>query len=160
MKALTLWQPWATLIAIGEKTIETRGWKTEYRGPLAIHAAVRPPRPDEFNREIAKALLAKDYRSPEELPLGAIVATVVLQDVFPTRQLELPDLDEDLVRGVPDLEYAYGDFTPGRYGWRIGSVMPVDPVVPIKGARNLWDVPPEIASNLIAHQRAADGVMV
>lgn len=43
MKALTLWQPWASLIAVGAKTIETRGWATNYRGPLAIHAAKRRP---------------------------------------------------------------------------------------------------------------------
>lgn len=39
MKAISLTQPWATLIAIGAKAIETRSWRTEYRGPLAIHAA-------------------------------------------------------------------------------------------------------------------------
>jgi hypothetical protein len=39
MKAISLWQPWATLVAIGAKTIETRGWSTSYRGPIAIHAA-------------------------------------------------------------------------------------------------------------------------
>lgn len=39
MKALTLWQPWASLVALGVKTIETRSWSTGYRGPLAIHAA-------------------------------------------------------------------------------------------------------------------------
>lgn len=39
MKALTLWQPWASLVALGVKTIETRSWSTSYRGPLAIHAA-------------------------------------------------------------------------------------------------------------------------
>ena len=38
MKALTLYQPWATLVAIGAKKIETRSWSTPYRGPLAIHA--------------------------------------------------------------------------------------------------------------------------
>ena len=38
MKALTITQPWATLIAIGAKRFETRGWSTPYRGPLAIHA--------------------------------------------------------------------------------------------------------------------------
>ena len=43
MKALTLWQPWASLIAVGAKTIETRSWSTKYRGPLAIHAAKRRP---------------------------------------------------------------------------------------------------------------------
>lgn len=39
MKALTLTQPYATLVAIGEKRLETRSWRTSYRGPLAIHAA-------------------------------------------------------------------------------------------------------------------------
>lgn len=38
MKALSLWQPWATLIQVGVKWIETRSWRTAYRGPLAIHA--------------------------------------------------------------------------------------------------------------------------
>ena len=36
MKALSLYQPWATAIALGSKRIETRGWPTSYRGPLAI----------------------------------------------------------------------------------------------------------------------------
>ncbi len=44
MKALSLHQPWASLIAEGVKTIETRSRATRYRGPLAIHAAKhRPP---------------------------------------------------------------------------------------------------------------------
>ena len=42
MKALSLRQPWASLIAEGRKTIETRTWRTRYRGPLAIHASARP----------------------------------------------------------------------------------------------------------------------
>lgn len=43
MKALTLHQPWASLIAVGAKKIETRSWSTSYRGPLAIHAAASVP---------------------------------------------------------------------------------------------------------------------
>jgi hypothetical protein len=38
MKSITIIQPWATLIALGEKKYETRGWPTKHRGPLAIHA--------------------------------------------------------------------------------------------------------------------------
>ena len=44
MKALTLTQPWATLVAVGENSIETRSWGTSYRGPLAIHSAKGFPR--------------------------------------------------------------------------------------------------------------------
>lgn len=39
MKAITIWQPWASLWACGAKKFETRGWATSYRGPIAIHAA-------------------------------------------------------------------------------------------------------------------------
>lgn len=47
MKALTLYQPWASLIALGVKTVETRPWATKYRGPLAIHAGkVKPSLPE------------------------------------------------------------------------------------------------------------------
>lgn len=44
MKALTLHQPWATLVALGVKSIETRSWTTSHRGPIAIHAARTMPR--------------------------------------------------------------------------------------------------------------------
>ena len=39
IKALSLWQPWASAIAVGYKHYETRSWKTDYRGWLGIHAA-------------------------------------------------------------------------------------------------------------------------
>jgi activating signal cointegrator 1 len=45
---LTLWQPWASLVALGVKTIETRSWSTKYRGPIAIHAAARRPRASDL----------------------------------------------------------------------------------------------------------------
>lgn len=99
MKALTVHQPWASLIAAGVKRIETRSWSTKHRGPLAIHAAVRDPRWSEF--PMAEYYLASgmailvgtywalDNRSlgPDDpkafapLPLGAIVATCELVDV-------------------------------------------------------------------------------
>jgi len=62
MKALSLRQPWASLIADGRKTIETRTWRTRYRGPLAIHASARP------------------Y---EDLPTGGIVAVALLYGCRP-----------------------------------------------------------------------------
>ena len=42
MKALTIIQPWATLIASGHKMNETRSWKTNYRGEVLIHAGKNP----------------------------------------------------------------------------------------------------------------------
>lgn len=58
MKAITLHQPWASLIALGVKTVETRSWNTNYRGTLAIHAGLHdppmmhlPPLPPRRSRE-------------------------------------------------------------------------------------------------------------
>lgn len=42
MKALSVKQPWANMIASGEKTIELRIWETDYRGPLLICSSKRP----------------------------------------------------------------------------------------------------------------------
>jgi len=41
-KALSVKQPWASLIATGEKTIETRTWPTSYRGELLICSSAKP----------------------------------------------------------------------------------------------------------------------
>lgn len=93
MKALTLRQPWASLIAIGAKTIETRSWSTNHRGPLAIHAGRVPPlgsdmatlvgeQPGVFARWVEAGLVSHDGLE-DRLPLGAVVAIATLADVLP-----------------------------------------------------------------------------
>lgn len=103
MKAITIWQPWSSLLACGAKGFETRSWATSYRGPIAIHAAALSiPRvlkktfpmsewayhPDHDAKEQFMAVLTKafsDYTPIEdimgfldELPTGAVVATANL----------------------------------------------------------------------------------
>lgn len=56
MKTLSLWQPFAQAISLGIKKHETRGWKTDYRGPLAIHAAKKPFRYQDYRRSAVKPL--------------------------------------------------------------------------------------------------------
>lgn len=92
MRALSLWQPWASLIAVGAKTIETRSWGTKYRGPLAIHAAktlegISMVNAGRMCREddaaIAAALSAHGVTVWGDLPLGAVVAVADLVDCVP-----------------------------------------------------------------------------
>ena len=98
MKVLTLHQPWASLIALGVKAIETRSWSTKYRGPLAIHAGVKKPRnvwaqepPDVYDPIAMDRYLeiSEDVHGTGSFlyewrgPLGAIVATCTLVDVVP-----------------------------------------------------------------------------
>lgn len=95
MKVLTIRQPYASLIALGVKTIETRSWSTAYRGPLVFHAAARRPTMDIAGYSCHEERLdhlwwlqhpaAPGHAHPDVslLPLGAIVATCVVADVVP-----------------------------------------------------------------------------
>lgn len=101
MKALTLHQPWATLVALDVKTIETRSWATKHRGPIAIHAGVSAKALDYFCWEadhcgevdecllpLADRVRGEDMprgrmRAVHNLPLGAVVATANLVDCVP-----------------------------------------------------------------------------
>lgn len=133
MKALTLTQPWASLIAISAKKIETRSWSTSYRGPLAIHAAKGFPRDaQDFSRCIRLGVL---FGPHYEYPRGMVVATCRLVACVRT---------EDLLSKSPytpdmtDQEQMFGNYDPGRWGWMLADIKPCDPI-PAKGALSLWE---------------------
>lgn len=127
--ALTLWQPWAWLIAEGLKEFETRGWATKYRGPLAIHAAARKPKLWDANSTIMAALSGRK-RSLVNLERGCIVCVVDLVDCIPAA-------DVANSRHSWDAELAYGDFAPGRHAWKLANVRKF-PAIPAKGSQGLW----------------------
>ncbi len=98
MKVLTLHQPWASLVALGVKTIETRSWSTQYRGPLAIHAAKSVEHEGWqvgdwrwYRGHDGASIIARKWSGQaagkgveaHALHLGAIVATCTLVDVVP-----------------------------------------------------------------------------
>jgi hypothetical protein len=134
MKALTLYQPWATLIAIGVKKIETRSWSTEYRGSLAIHSS------SKWQKE-ARLLLGRDpffkvlyeagYAYKEAHALGAIVAICELEACFPIHTGPLL---------LSAQEKAFGDYTPGRFMWMLDKVQKLEKPITVKGAQGLWNI--------------------
>lgn len=130
MKALTLTQPWAQLVALGLKRVETRSWRTNYRGPFAIHAAKGMPHEawefamDEMSLGVAVA--------PSKLPRGAIVARARLVDVVPV---------EDVRDTISDREHAYGDYSDGRFAWLLEDVRVLGVPVECRGSLGLWTVP-------------------
>jgi hypothetical protein len=65
------------------KQYETRSWATPYRGPLAIHAARRPPDVDVSDL----LLLVQAARVAQPLPLGTVVCVVDLVDVVPATEV-------------------------------------------------------------------------
>lgn len=135
MKALTISQPYASLIAAGEKFVENRTWSTSYRGPLAIHAG-----------------LGSNYLSKEALatyPTGVIVAVA---DLVACRQLgELRSMPETHIQiwtpvGPSLLEVdliLQHEHAQGPWCWILQNVRPVTHY-PLRGAQGIWeaDLPP------------------
>ncbi|WP_447978113.1 ASCH domain-containing protein [Candidatus Nitrospira bockiana] len=137
MKAVTLHQPWASLIAWGEKQYETRSWGTRYRGPLAIHASRRWPLKERsmcWRLDFVRVLIRHGIEHPSDLPLGVILCVVEVQDVVRT----------ELLCGLSDQERAFGNYAPGRFAWQLGHVARLMRPLPCRGRQGLWDVPPEI----------------
>lgn len=87
MKALTIWQPWASLLACGVKKYETRSWATQYRGPIAIHAAKKNVVgtmliPEQIRDEVRKHIEGVIGCEWKDLPVGAVIATAELVNVW------------------------------------------------------------------------------
>lgn len=143
MKALTLTQPWATLVAIGAKRIETRSWSTSFRGPIAIHVAKTfPGACRELCEEHVFRLALRDggYGGElgEDLPRGAVIAAARLVGCFRiTRSgsYQLPT-GEPIEITVP--ERSFGDYTPGRFAWLLADVVKLPAPIPARGSLGLW----------------------
>lgn len=133
MKAITVWQPWASLIVAGMKQYETRGWATKFRGRLAIHAAktenglfIVRQKPLLLNL-VCKWLGIDDI---SELPLGAVIGSAELVDCKPTK-LVVPALSVK--------EHAFGDFSTGRFAWQIDNTVQFAEPIPIAGKQGFWN---------------------
>jgi hypothetical protein len=123
VKALSLTEPWASLVIDGRKRIETRSWPTHYTGPLAIHAAKKPDR-DAIHRF--------GYFT-DELHLGCVLGTVRLDRCF-----RFSSKGSELV-GVSLEELSYGDFTPGRYGFILSNPQRLVEPISVRGLFGLWN---------------------
>jgi hypothetical protein len=140
MKMLSLQQPWATLVVAGAKRYESRSWQTAYRGPLAIHAAVRfPPAARALCRAEPFRTLLREAGYPDwtGLPTGAILGTVRL-----LRCLRVED-----VQDLSPADEALGDFRPGRWAWLLAEPSRLASPVPCRGRLGLFDgpaLPPEL----------------
>jgi hypothetical protein len=147
MKCISLWQPWATLIAIGAKKIETRAWPIWYRGPLAIHAAKKWTtelrtliRAEPFFSVLARAGGFELDEIEERLPLGKIVGVVDVVDCQSTEELNgvINGKVSPLLIGD---EREFGDFSYGRYGWILENPRQLEVSIPFAGRQGLFELP-------------------
>ena len=157
MKTLTLHQPWATLIAAGVKTTETRSWgppKSLIGHRIALHAGKQLIKSQSGlgagTWEMMNTLYGPEWSGL--IPRGKIVATARLADARRVMALDLetgiatldgsPALDGTPARTV--LADPYGDFSPGRWLWFLEDVQPCNPPAPARGAQGLWNWEPPI----------------
>jgi activating signal cointegrator 1 len=157
VKVLSLTQPWATLVAIGAKHIDTRSSSTSYRGPIAIHAGRDSceARVALYADPVLKVLnearihLGRDAR---ELPTGVIVAVAELVSVEPTELLT------NRARGIEALspyEFEFGNYAPRRFGWLLTDVRRLQKPIPCQGALGVWTAPPDIGRRISAELQGA-----
>ena len=134
MKVITILQPYATLIALGEKHIETRGWKADFLGPLLIHAGKSPAMVSECYQEPIKSILLKHgITSPSKMLFGYALAVTKL--VSFTRS-------EVLVKTISATERHLGNYVPGRWGWGLKGTRRLDTAFQLRGAQGLFDWEP------------------
>lgn len=144
MKAITLWEPWATLVAYGYKRFETRSWLTHYRGPLVVHAAKRVPTLAELSPEpIREALKASGLVLVDDFSLGCVLAVVDVTAVYRTETV----LEEGMVAGD---ELVFGDYAPHRYAWRLENLRRLSCPVPMRGRQGLWTLKGEELEGVLA----------
>lgn len=124
MKALTIKQPWATLIMQGDKRFEFRSWQTKYRGDLLIHAG------KGIDKEAMKRL---EKYLPEELPYGKILGKVKLVDCIKMS----PELKELLLKENSDI-YTKSSFQE-NYVWQVSDVEVFENPIDAKGHLSLWE---------------------
>ena len=127
MKVLSIKEPWASLIRDGVKKIETRSWKTKYRGKLYIHASVaKIPKNDLRRNEFVK--LVKD----KKLGYGHIIAEAQLVDCV--------YMDEEFLSKIKnnETEFKCGRYSLGRYAWILEDIKPLSEPIPAKGQLGIW----------------------
>lgn len=150
MKALTIWQPWASLIMAGAKPYEFRGWPApkSLRGQqIAIHAGARPVKRSEVAdlllrlnsdeawttclvKSIALPLLDRVHSSPGVLPLSSILGTARLGE--PIRGHEIVDQFGGVINDS-DRD------THSNWAWPLTSIEVFEPFRPAKGMQGFWD---------------------
>lgn len=132
IKVISLWQPWASLMALGAKRFETRHWTTDYRGTIAIHAARH--RDDESEMyfeypEFAGVLRKGGYRKFDDLPLGAVIAIADFTHIFQTEKLKAK---------ISAQERDFGNYADGRFAWWFQNARMIEPI-PLRGEKGLFD---------------------
>ena len=123
MKALTIKEPWATLIIDGYKKYEFRSWKTNYRGKILIHAGM------SLEKDMLKRFEEYDLKCSK----GEIIGEAELTDCI----LVDKEFNDELIKINP-VVYSKSNHVQ-KYAWKLENVIKYSNPIPIKGKLGLWN---------------------
>ena len=125
MKVLSIIEPFASLIKNKRKFIETRSWKTFYRGELYIHASSKKI-PKEWKNN-------HHYMIINETNYGNIICKCKLVDCIYIDQEFIGNIKENNYQ-----EYLLGIYEIGRYAWILEDIETIDKME-AKGHLGIWN---------------------
>ena len=137
MKAITIIEPWATLLVVGEKQYETRDWKCDYRGLMAIHSGMKIISEYYYslgviecmeNSEVTQGIL-KRHR-------GNVIAIATLKDIH--------SMTDEFINEQTETEQDLGLWKIGRYAWEFTDIKPLPKPIPVRGMPGLWNISDEL----------------
>lgn len=135
MRVISIWQPFATLIVAGFKTIETRK-QPAFSGMVGTRigiAATKIIRPEQ-RLAVADPEFAAHYQATglpplDELPAGAVIGSVLLNSVDP--------IDDETIEDLTPAEFSFGWYSPGRFAWRLRDPVAFGPYLAC-GQQGVW----------------------
>ena len=166
-RAISLHQPWASLVALEIKKYETRSWGTKFRGKLLICSAKKKYTPDQcfvnkvfdladmgtFHRTRLN-FLGKNTKYTEFLPMGKVLCVVDLVSCWEMKSrpkrgeyynsrgdagiVTLQPRNGVISETVTELERLCGDWQDGRFAWELENTKALYEPISIKGKQGLW----------------------
>lgn len=138
LKAISLWQPWASLWLTDKKPHDTRHWQTPHRGWLAVHAAKK------FVKDVdgdLDEILTSEFGNHwgQDLPTGAIIGAVDLISCL-RMSMTKPEHEDDEI---------CGNWSPERFAWKAGPTVKLADPIPYRGQQGMWTIPAAEIQSLI-----------
>lgn len=132
VKAVSLWQPWASLISLGLKHYETRSWKTSYRGKLLICSTAKSTKVQ--HQQYLK--ICNEVKLPswneDNFPHGQAIAICDLVDCI--------EMTTEFIAQQSQTEILCGNWQIGRYAWKLKNIQPITKPFAVKGKQGLFNV--------------------
>jgi ASCH domain len=140
-KALTLWQPWATLVALEIKKYETRSRRTYHRGNLLICSAKKQSDVQiKFYKKLKEENPSLNLPDWDKLPFGEIVALVTLVNCF--------EINNEFTKTIAPLELKCGDWSQGRFASKLSMIQRIENI-PIVGKQGFFEVEVELKTLVV-----------